>query len=126
MSVDHVYCRDCGSEIRARAEVCPECGIRQRPPPASSYLRTVVSGRSRLVAATLSAMFPGLGHLYAREFGRALGFAVAFVLALPTVVVLVGVVLVPVVWLYGVYDAARTAGRRDRRPAPEVPALPES
>lgn len=23
------YCRDCGSEIREEAEICPECGIRQ-------------------------------------------------------------------------------------------------
>lgn len=25
-----VFCRDCGAEINERAEICPECGIRQR------------------------------------------------------------------------------------------------
>lgn len=24
-----VFCRDCGSEIKENAEICPECGVRQ-------------------------------------------------------------------------------------------------
>lgn len=31
-----VFCRDCGAEIRLRAEICPGCGIRQRDAPESS------------------------------------------------------------------------------------------
>lgn len=27
---DTVFCRDCGAEISERAEICPECGIRQQ------------------------------------------------------------------------------------------------
>lgn len=27
---DRVFCRDCGAEISERAEICPECGIRQQ------------------------------------------------------------------------------------------------
>lgn len=27
---DTIFCRDCGAEIRAEAEICPECGIRQQ------------------------------------------------------------------------------------------------
>jgi len=34
-AADTVYCRDCGSLISARAEICPECGVRQRDPPSS-------------------------------------------------------------------------------------------
>ncbi|WP_343122707.1 zinc-ribbon domain-containing protein [Haloterrigena turkmenica] len=26
-----MYCRGCGAEIREEAEICPECGIRQKP-----------------------------------------------------------------------------------------------
>lgn len=31
-----VFCRDCGAEIRVKAEICPECGIRQEGGSATS------------------------------------------------------------------------------------------
>lgn len=30
---DEVFCTECGSAIKERAEVCPECGVRQEPSP---------------------------------------------------------------------------------------------
>lgn len=111
-----VYCRECGAEIRRAAEICPECGVRQRPPP--SAVEGLLDGRNPLIAAVLSAVFPGLGHIYARELARGLFFAVSFVFALLSLLVLVGVVLVPAVWLYAMYDAARSAQRRDEERSP--------
>lgn len=105
-----VYCRECGAEIRRAAELCPECGVRQRPPPAAAGL---LDGRNPLVAALLSAVFPGLGHVYAREVDTGLFFAVSFLLSLLSLLVVVGFVLVPAIWLYAVYDAAKSAQRRD-------------
>jgi TM2 domain-containing membrane protein YozV len=111
---DTVFCRECGAEIRRTAELCPECGVRQRAPPPSPAVSALLDGRNPLVAALLSALFPGLGHVYAREIETGLFFAVAFLLSLFSVLVLVGFVLVPAVWLYAIYDAAKTADRRDR------------
>ncbi|MFC7165985.1 zinc ribbon domain-containing protein [Halospeciosus flavus] len=108
-----VYCRECGAEIRRAAEICPECGVRQRPPP-STATESLFDGRNPLVAAILSAIFPGLGHIYAREVEMGLFFAVSFLLAVLSLFVFVGVVLVPAIWLYALYDAAKTAERRDR------------
>ena len=28
-----VYCRDCGEQIKSNAEICPECGVRQKENP---------------------------------------------------------------------------------------------
>lgn len=32
---DERYCRECGAIILVKAEICPECGVRQQSPPGS-------------------------------------------------------------------------------------------
>lgn len=118
-----VYCRDCGAEIRRAAEICPECGIRQRPPPTNPAVESALDGRNPLIAVLLSALFPGLGHVYAREIEMGLFFAVSFVLSLLSLTILIGIVLVPAIWLYAAYDAAKAAQRRDDELS-EQPAAP--
>lgn len=111
---DEVYCRNCGASISAAAELCPECGVRQRPPPKSavdSALEQLTEGGNPFVAAALSALFPGLGQLYNRELERGIAFMVASFLAALSAIFLVGFVLYPVVWLYAIYDAYSRADR---------------
>ncbi|ELZ58424.1 MULTISPECIES: maltose ABC transporter permease [unclassified Haloferax] len=112
---DEAFCRDCGAVIDARAEICPECGVRQRDPPKSSVdsaLDDLFEGGNPFVAAVLSAVFPGLGQLYNRELERGLVFAVGFIVATASVMVLIGFLLAPAVWLYAVYDAYTRAELR--------------
>lgn len=114
---DEVFCRDCGSVISANAEICPECGVRQRDPPKSSVdsaVEELTGGGNPFVAAVLSALFPGLGQLYNRELEKGLAVIVAFFVAGISVLFLVGFVLAPAVWIYAAYDAAKAAERRDR------------
>lgn len=121
---DEVFCRNCGEIISERAEICPECGVRQRPPPTSpaeSALEDLVEGGNPFVAGVLSALFPGLGQLYNRELERGLAFIVGGMLAAFSAIVLIGFILYPIVWLYSIYDAYTRAGIRaevlaDRRP----------
>jgi TM2 domain-containing membrane protein YozV/ribosomal protein L40E len=47
------YCRDCGAVIKARAEICPKCGVRQKI--------LVNGGRNRISAAILALFLGGLG-----------------------------------------------------------------
>jgi TM2 domain-containing membrane protein YozV len=110
---EFVYCRECGAEILRAAEICPECGVRQRAPPSSPAVEGVLDGRNPLVAVLLSALFPGLGHVYAREVEMGLFFAVSFLLSLFSILVFVGFLLVPAIWIYAAYDAAKAAQRRD-------------
>jgi TM2 domain-containing membrane protein YozV len=112
---DEAYCRNCAAVISDSAEICPECGVRQRPPPQSSTDRVVenlLEGRNPFVAALASVVLPGLGQAYNREIGKAMAFFVGFLLAAVSVVVLIGFVLAPAVWLYSVYDAFVVAQRR--------------
>lgn len=47
------YCRDCGSVIQSRAEICPKCGVRQRA--------MTVASRNRSTAAIFAFFLGGLG-----------------------------------------------------------------
>jgi TM2 domain-containing membrane protein YozV len=112
---DEAYCRDCGSVIAAKAEICPECGVRQRTPPNSGLddaVESLTEGGNPFVAAVLSAVFPGLGQLYNRELEKGLLVIAASFIAGLSALILVGFVLFPLVWLYAVWDAYRVADRQ--------------
>ncbi|WP_224447225.1 TM2 domain-containing protein [Haloprofundus salilacus] len=49
-----VYCHNCGEQIDAAAELCPHCGVRQRPPPSAV-------DDKRLVAALLAILLGSFG-----------------------------------------------------------------
>jgi TM2 domain-containing membrane protein YozV len=111
---DEAFCRNCGDVIDAQAEICPECGVRQLPPPKSSVdsaLEDLVEGGNPFVAAALSALFPGLGQIYNRELEKGIAFIVGGFLAVLSALVLVGFVLYPAVWIYSIYEAYKTAER---------------
>lgn len=122
---DPVHCRDCGEEIRAAAEICPHCGVRQRPRPRPGALvdgETVTDDLERfvrenrgLVAAVASFLFPGLGQLLNGEVAKAIVVFAAFVLATFSVVVGVGLIATPLVYVYAIYDAYRTGRTLERR-----------
>lgn len=109
---DTAFCRNCGEEIAAAAEICPECGVRQRPSSSiDSALAEVLEGGNPFVAAALSAFVPGLGQIYNRELERGIAFIVASFLAFLSVMIMIGIVLYPAVWIYSIYDAYTRAER---------------
>lgn len=50
---DEQYCSSCGEIIKAEAEICPECGVRQRPPASS--------GKDRTTAGIFALLLGGIG-----------------------------------------------------------------
>ena len=46
------FCRECGAPIRANAEICPKCGVRQFGGPA---------GKSKVTAGLLAIFLGGFG-----------------------------------------------------------------
>ena len=118
-SSDEVFCRDCGAVISRKAEICPECGVRQRDPPSSGLngaVEQLTGGGNPFVAAVLSALFPGLGQIYNRELEKGLIVIVGSFLAMFSILVGVGLLLYPAVWLYAIYDAYTVADRQSRVP----------
>lgn len=61
------------------------------------------------LAAVLSFLITGLGQIYNGQIGKGIGFLVAAVIAGVLCSVVIGFVLFPVIWIYGTYDAYKTA-----------------
>lgn len=58
--LDEKYCSECGSIIKAKAEICPKCGVRQ----ASHFMSlgsVAPNGKSRLAAVLFAFFLGGFG-----------------------------------------------------------------
>jgi TM2 domain-containing membrane protein YozV len=99
-----VYCRDCGAQISERAEICPECGIRQKEPAQqeSNQRREKDPG----LAALASLIIPGAGQVYNGQIAKGI---IGGVVTLVFAITMVGLVVAVPLWLYLIYDAYRTA-----------------
>jgi len=61
-AIDEKFCSECGAIIKAKAEICPKCGVRQMPAPVSVNLgATAPNGKSKIAAALLAFFLGGLG-----------------------------------------------------------------
>src|SRR6267154_499148 len=54
------FCFECGSKINSKAEICPQCGVRQLPPPGVIGVSSP-NGRNRVAAAIFALLLGGLG-----------------------------------------------------------------
>ena len=57
---DEKYCRECGTLIKAKAEICPKCGVRQHPLPGM-FSGTAPNGKNKLAAALFAIFLGGFG-----------------------------------------------------------------
>ena len=138
------FCQTCGSQLDPNARFCTNCGspvlnqppyVTKSPAPASqrstSPLPTQASIRippghvdrreivgrkikSPGMAAFLSFLIPGLGQAYTGDIGRGIGIFVIGIFLLITIIFVFGLILVPVWWIYGIYDAYQQALRHNQ------------
>lgn len=98
---DEVYCSSCGEVIKKDAEICPECGVRQQGTPQQA--------KNPGLAAVASFFFSGLGQIYNGQLGKGLILIVVQAVNVALMFVLVGFLTYPIVWIYGIWDAYKTA-----------------
>lgn len=63
------------------------------------------------LAAVLSFFLPGLGQIYNGQIAKGLFFVVLAAVFGWLTVVVIGFLLYPILWVYGIYDAYKTAER---------------
>ena len=80
------FCHACGSQIDARAEICPRCGVRQL---------AAGGGKDRVAAAALALVLGGFGvhKFYLGRVGQGLVYLVFFWTYIPTLVAWVEAIL---------------------------------
>lgn len=106
------YCSNCGSQIDERAEICPECGVRQGPTITYKGNRAhqgVYQEKNPLLAAVLSFLVIGLGQVYNGEVGKGLILFVAAIISAILWLLIIGILFSILIWAYAVYDAYTTA-----------------
>lgn len=64
--LDEKYCASCGKIIKAEAEICPMCGVRQKSPKTGE--------KSKIAAGILAILLGGLGvhKFYLGKMGQGL------------------------------------------------------
>lgn len=94
------FCQNCGAKIDINAEICPKCGVRVA---GSSEVK------SPILALILSFFLPGLGQFYNGHSKKGIILLVAAIISIILYVILIGALLYLIIWIYGLYDAYKSA-----------------
>ncbi|MCI7290810.1 MAG: zinc-ribbon domain-containing protein [Methanobrevibacter woesei] len=97
------YCSNCGAEIDIKAEICPKCGVRQ------SNINSQSSDKNVWVALVLSLLVVGLGHFYLGLPKKAIMLIVLTIVCWILIFFFIGIILYPLMLIYGVYDVYKSA-----------------
>jgi len=77
-----------------------------QPPPAMY--------KNAGLAAVLSFFYMGLGQIYNGQLAKGIVFMVAYTVSLIMIIILVGLITTPVLFVYGMYDAYKSAEKINR------------
>lgn len=61
------------------------------------------------LAAILSFFYTGLGQIYNGQISKGIAFIIAFSFSLLLIIVGIGIITSPILWIYGIYDAHKSA-----------------
>jgi TM2 domain-containing membrane protein YozV len=120
-----MFCSGCGRQMDAGQQFCAGCGgrnpavqpgsmvasagtaVAQAQMPAQQII--IVSEKSPGLAAVLSFFWAGLGQIYNGEIGKGILLIVVFAISCGLIAVVVGMFTTPILWIYGMVDAYKTA-----------------
>lgn len=66
------------------------------------------------LAAVLSFFYMGLGQIYNGEIAKGIFFIIAYTVSAILIIILIGLITTPILWIYGMYDAYKSAERINR------------
>jgi len=104
---DEKYCSECGAIIKKAAEICPKCGIRVIG-PSKTHIQAVQLKNPGL-AALASFIWCGAGQVYNGQILKGVVLLIAYLISIVLIFVLIGLITTPLLWIYGIYDAYKTA-----------------
>ena len=69
------------------------------------------------VAAVLSFFFCGLGQIYNGQILKGIILLICYAISWLLMYILIGFIIVPILWIWGMYDAYRSAERINKESA---------
>lgn len=106
---NYKYCTNCGSQIDEKAEICPECGVRQAPPGTYGNPNSQNDAKNPGLAAILSFLIIGLGQVYNGQILKGILLFIGAIISAMLWFIGIGIILSIALWLYAIYDAYKTA-----------------
>jgi TM2 domain-containing membrane protein YozV len=91
--------------------VCPRCGVAASgaTQAAGAAIAVALNSKSTGLAILCSLVFTGAGHWYVGRIGRGFAFFFAVVIAAILTSALIGLLLLPIVWIWAAIDARNCA-----------------
>ena len=111
-----MFCKKCGTDV-GDSEFCPNCGEPMnggaRPAGSQENLNTAVmmNQKSEALALILSFIIPGVGEMYAGKVGKGIIILLLAILSAALIMLLIGFILYPIVWIYSMIDSYNLAKR---------------
>ncbi len=96
------FCQSCGEKININAEICPHCGVRV------ANIKKTQEEKNVLLAAILSFIFPGLGHLYLGLNKKGISYIIAYIISAVLVLLIIGFVFMLIVWIWALIDSIKS------------------
>lgn len=66
------------------------------------------------LGAVLSFFYMGLGQIYNGQIAKGIFFIIAYSISLVLMIVIIGFISTPILWIYGMYDAYKSAEKINR------------
>ncbi|HUY17595.1 MAG TPA: TM2 domain-containing protein [Candidatus Binataceae bacterium] len=111
-----MYCPQCGYANRYDARYCASCSV---PMPLDEPVAAAM--RSPGVAAVLSFFWCGLGQIYNGQIGKGIVMLLLYGISWAMMWLIIGLITTPLLWVWGMWDAYRTAERLNRQRAGGLP-----
>jgi TM2 domain-containing membrane protein YozV len=114
-----MFCPKCGSQVDPAQGFCSKCGTRITSQaviaapggPGGPQVVLVKTQKNPGVAAVLSFFWSGLGQIYNGEIGKGILLLILYVVSCLLIWVVIGIITTPILWIYGMVDAYKTAER---------------
>jgi TM2 domain-containing membrane protein YozV len=133
-SLSEMFCSGCGRQIEAAHQFCPGCGSGNPSNQSTSVVSAAATGTARAqqivvvraqknpgAAAVLSFFWSGLGQIYNGEIGKGIGFLILYCISLLLMFVVIGFITTPILWIFGMVDAYKTAERLNALEPTQLP-----
>jgi len=71
------------------------------------------------VVTVLSFLFMGLGQIYNRQIGNGIIFIILYAISVALIFVFIGFITTPILWVWGMVDANKSAKKINEKTAQE-------